>query len=83
MVSVDYRLAPGTRFPGSLEDNYAALRWVYENANELGIDRTRIAIGGASAGSGHAAALAISARDRGEVPVLFQLLIYPMIDDRQ
>ena len=82
MVSVDYRLAPDTSFPGSLEDNYAALRWVYANADELGVDRTRIAIGGGSAGAGHAAALAIAARDRGEVPVIFQVLIYPMLDDR-
>ena len=82
VVSVEYRLAPGTPFPGSLEDNYAALRWVYDNADELGVDRTRIAIGGESAGGGHAAALAIAARDRGEIPVVFQVLIYPMIDDR-
>ncbi|MGO8793238.1 MAG: alpha/beta hydrolase fold domain-containing protein [Candidatus Sulfotelmatobacter sp.] len=82
VVSVDYRLAPETHFPGSLEDNYAALRWLYTNADTLGIDRKRIAIGGESAGGGHAAALAIAARDRKEFPILFQLLIYPMLDDR-
>jgi len=82
VVSVDYRLAPETRFPGSLEDNYAALRWIYNNAISLGVDRSRIAIAGASAGGGHAAALAIAARDRKEIPVAFQLLIYPMLDDR-
>jgi acetyl esterase/lipase len=82
VVSVDYRLAPGTKFPGSLNDNYAALLWVYHHADELGIDRQRIAIAGESAGGGHAAALAIHARDRGEVPIIFQLLIYPMLDDR-
>lgn len=82
VVSVDYRLAPETRFPGSLEDNYAALRWLYTNADTLGIDRKRIAIGGESAGGGHAAALAIAARDRKEFPILFQLLIYPTLDDR-
>jgi acetyl esterase/lipase len=82
VVSVDYRLAPETKFPGSLNDNYAALLWVYRHAEELGIDPKRIAIGGESAGGGHAAALAIHARDRGEVPVIFQLLIYPMLDDR-
>lgn len=82
MVSVDYRLAPATPFPGSLEDNYAALRWVHANAEALGVDRSRIAIVGSSAGGGHAAALAIAARDRGEVPVMFQVLIYPMLDDR-
>jgi acetyl esterase/lipase len=82
VVSVDYRLAPETHFPGSLEDNYSALRWVYNNADSLGVDRKRIAVGGESAGGGHAAQLAIAARDRKEIPILFQLLIYPMLDDR-
>jgi acetyl esterase/lipase len=82
VVSVDYRLAPPTKFPGSLNDNYAALLWVYNHAEELGADRKRIAIAGESAGGGHAAALAIHARDRAEVPIIFQLLIYPMLDDR-
>jgi len=82
VLTVDYRLAPETRFPGSLEDNYAALRWLYSHAEELGVDCTRIAIKGESAGGGHAAALAIAARDRGEVPVAVQVLIYPMLDDR-
>jgi acetyl esterase/lipase len=82
VVSVDYRLAPETRFPGSLEDNYAALRWLYANAKELGVDRNRIALLGESAGGGHVAALAIAARDRGEVPVAMQVMLYPMLDDR-
>jgi acetyl esterase/lipase len=82
VVSVDYRLAPETHFPGSLLDNYAALSWVHSNADVLGIDARRIAVGGESAGGGHAATLAIYARDRGEIPILFQLLIYPMLDDR-
>jgi acetyl esterase/lipase len=81
-VSVEYRLAPETTFPGSLEDNYAALRWMYMNAKELGIDVKRIAIKGESAGGGHAATLAIAARDRGEFAICFQVLIYPMLDDR-
>ncbi len=82
VVSVDYRLAPETRFPGALEDNYAALRWLHTNADTMGVDRSRIAIGGESAGGGHAAALAIAARERKEFPIAFQLLIYPMLDDR-
>ncbi len=81
-VTVEYRLAPETRFPGSLEDNYAALRWMHTNAKELGIDVSRIAVKGESAGGGHAAALAIAARDRGEFPLCLQVLIYPMLDDR-
>jgi triacylglycerol lipase len=82
VVSVDYRLAPETRFPGALEDCYAALRWLYNNAEPLRIDRARIAIGGESAGGGHAAALAILARKHGEVPICLQLLDAPMLDDR-
>ena len=82
-VSVEYRLAPETPYPGPLEDCYAGLRWVHEHAAEMGIDRDRIGIGGASAGGGLAAALALLARDRGELPVAFQLLAYPMLDDRQ
>jgi acetyl esterase/lipase len=82
VVSVDYRLAPETRYPGALEDNYAALKWVHAHAAELGIDRAKIAVGGESAGGGHAASLAIHARDRNEVSIVFQLLIYPQLDDR-
>jgi acetyl esterase/lipase len=82
VVTVDYRLAPETHFPGSLNDNYVALYWLYKHAEELGVDTKRIAIKGESAGGGHAAALAIAARDRGQVPVCMQVLIYPMLDDR-
>ncbi|HWE55292.1 MAG TPA: alpha/beta hydrolase [Acidimicrobiales bacterium] len=82
-VSVEYRLAPETPYPGPLEDCYAGLQWVHRHAEELRIDRARIGISGASAGGGLAAALALLARDRGELPVSFQLLAYPMIDDRQ
>ena len=82
VVSVDYRLAPETAFPGAVEDCYAALRWLHAEADALGVDTARIAIGGESAGGGLAAALALLARDRGEAPLAFQLLIYPMLDDR-
>lgn len=81
-VSVDYRLAPETPHPGPVEDCYAALKWLYLHAGELGVDKTRIAIGGASAGGGLTAGLGLLTRDRGEVPLAFQLLIYPMLDDR-
>lgn len=81
-VTVDYRLAPETSFRGSMEDNYAGLKWVHDHAEELGIDPARMAVMGESAGGGHAALLAISARDRGEVPLAFQCLVYPMLDDR-
>lgn len=82
IVTVEYRLAPETRFPGALEDNYAALKWLHQHADELGVDRARIAVMGESAGGGHAAMLAIAARDRGEIPLVYQALIYPMLDDR-
>ncbi len=81
-VSVDYRLAPETPFPGPVEDCYAALKWLHTHAAELGVDPSRLAIGGASAGGGLAAGLGLLTRDRGEVPLAFQLLIYPMLDDR-
>jgi acetyl esterase/lipase len=82
-VSVEYRLAPETPYPGPLEDCYQGLRWTHEHAAELGIDPDRIGVRGVSAGGGLAAALALLARDRGEVPVAFQLLDSPMLDDRQ
>jgi len=82
-VSVDYRLAPESSYPGPLDDCYRGLKWVYDNADELGVDRHRIGIAGISAGGGLAAALGLLARDRGEVPLAFQLLDCPMLDDRQ
>ena len=82
IVSVDYRLAPETPFPGPVEDCYAALRWLHTSAAALGVDARRIAIGGESAGGGLAAALGLLARDRGEVPLVFQALVFPMLDDR-
>jgi acetyl esterase/lipase len=82
VVSVDYTLAPEARFPKSLEQNYAALAWLHKNARQFGIDPARIAVMGDSAGGGHAAMLAIAARDRREIPLAFQCLIYPMLDDR-
>ncbi|WP_419919701.1 alpha/beta hydrolase [Candidatus Poriferisocius sp.] len=82
-VSVEYRLAPETPYPGPLEDCYTGLRWTYDNATGIGIDRDKIGITGVSAGGGLSAALALLARDRGEVPVQFQLLDCPMLDDRQ
>ena len=82
-ASVQYALAPESKYPGPLEDCYAGLKWLYAHAEELGVDATRIGIGGASAGAGLAAGLALLVRDRGEMSLAFQALIYPMIDDRQ
>jgi triacylglycerol lipase len=82
-VSVEYRLAPETPYPGPLEDCYAGLAWTHAHAEEIGVDPTKIGIHGVSAGGGLAAALALLARDRGEIPLRFQLLDCPMVDDRQ
>jgi acetyl esterase/lipase len=82
-VSVEYRLAPETPYPGPLEDCYRGLKWVHQHHADLGIDPARIGIGGTSAGGGLTAGLALLARDRAEVPLIFQLLDCPMLDDRQ
>jgi acetyl esterase/lipase len=82
IVSVDYRYAPKHPFPAGLEDSYAALKWVHAYSQQLGIDPKRIALGGESAGGGLAAALAQLAYDRQEIKPIFQLLVYPMLDDR-
>jgi acetyl esterase/lipase len=82
-VSVEYRLAPETPYPGPLDDCYAGLQWMYAHSEELGVDPGRIGVSGISAGGGLAAALALLARDRGEIPLAFQLLECPMLDDRQ
>ncbi|MEU8922559.1 alpha/beta hydrolase fold domain-containing protein [Kitasatospora sp. NPDC048545] len=82
VVSVEYRLAPGTRFPGALEDCYAGLAWAAGHADELGVDARRLVLGGKSAGGGLAAALALLARDRDGPAPTGQLLLSPMLDDR-
>lgn len=82
IITIDFQIAPEVTFERSIEENYAALRWVYANAADIGVDPARIAIMGESGGGGHAALLALTARDRGEVPILLQVLVYPMLDDR-
>ncbi len=82
VVAPSYRLAPEDPYPAALDDLYAALRWIHDSAGELGVDVRRVVIAGASAGGGLAAGLTLLARDRGEIPVAFQLLVYPMLDDR-
>jgi acetyl esterase/lipase len=82
VVSVEYRVAPETPFPGPRDDCFAALAWLHANAARLGVDPARIALLGESAGGGLAAQMALMARDRGGLPILAQVLVYPMLDDR-
>lgn len=80
VVSVDYRLAPEHKFPAALDDCFDATRHVVERADKFGIDPTRIAVAGDSAGGNLAAAVAIKARDIGSPAIRFQLLLYPVVE---
>jgi acetyl esterase len=82
VVSVDYRLAPEFAFPVPVDDCLAATRWVQQHATDLNVDPTRIAVGGDSAGGKLAAVIAIAARNAKDLPISFQLLIYPATDQR-
>jgi acetyl esterase/lipase len=82
MLVVDYRVAPEHPHPTPIEDCYSALVWLAEHAADLGVDPTRLAVMGDSAGGGLAAGVCLMARDRGGPAVAQQILIYPMLDDR-
>jgi acetyl esterase len=83
VVAVDYRLGPEHRFPAAVDEVLAATRWVGREAAALGLDASRLAVGGDSAGGNLAAVAAIAARDAGDLPIAFQLLIYPATDMRR
>ena len=82
IVTVEYRLAPETGFDGVMGDNWAALQWLHRSSEALGANPGRIAVMGESAGGGLATLLALMARDRGGPPLIFQMLVYPVLDDR-
>jgi len=79
VISVDYRLAPEHKFPAAVEDCFAALKWLEENASELAVDPNLIAVGGDSAGGNLAAVVCLLAKENGGPNIAFQLLIYPSI----
>ena len=80
VVSVDYRLAPETKFPGPAEDCWAATTWAVDHASSINGDPTRLAVGGDSAGGNLAAAMSLMAADRGGPKIALQLLVYPVTD---
>jgi acetyl esterase len=82
VVAADYRMAPEYRFPCAVDDALAATYWVSKNASAMGLDPSRLAVGGDSAGGTLAAVVSLLARDAGDVPIVFQLLIYPATDMR-
>jgi acetyl esterase len=80
VISVDYRLAPEHQFPAAVDDSIAATKWIAENSKQLGVDASRLMVGGDSAGGNLAAVVAISARDGDGPAIAGQVLIYPATD---
>jgi acetyl esterase len=80
VVNVDYRLAPEHKFPAAADDGWTATKWVAAHAAEIGVDGTRLAVGGDSAGGNLAAVMALMARDAGGPPIKLQVLLYPVVD---
>ena len=81
-ITIDYRLAPEHPYPAAIDDCFTTLTWLANNAREMGIDASKIVVGGGSAGGNLAASVALMARDRGGPSICYQMLIYPALDDR-
>jgi acetyl esterase/lipase len=82
VMSVEYRLAPENPYPAAIDDSYSALHWLAANHDVLGFDPDRLVVAGASAGGGLAAGVSLKVRDEGGPHLAAQVLIYPMLDDR-
>lgn len=82
VVMPDYRLTTDAPYPAALDDAYLALKWMLDNCESLGINPQQLVVAGESAGGGLTAALTLYARDKGEIPIAFQMPLYPMLDDR-
>ncbi len=82
VVTPEYRLAKAAPYPAALHDCYAALKYLKEHADDLGVNSSQIMVGGESAGGGLAVAICMYARDKGEISIAYQMPLYPMIDDR-
>ena len=80
VVSPDYRLSLKAPYPAALDDSYEGLLWLRDHTEELGVDDSRIYVGGESAGGGLTAAICLAARDRGNVNIAYQMPLYPMLD---
>jgi acetyl esterase len=82
VVSVDYRLAPEHPFPAPVDDSFAVYRWLVDGVSDLDVDPQRVVVTGVSAGGALAAAVSLKARDEGITPPIYQVLLYPVLDDR-
>lgn len=78
VISVDYRMAPEHKFPAAADDSYAAAKWVVKNGPSIQVDPQRVAVGGDSAGGNLAAVVSLMARDKKEISLAYQMLIYPV-----
>ena len=81
-ITIDYRLAPEHPYPAAINDCFTALLWLVNNAKDMSVDTSKIVVGGGSAGGNLAASIALMARDRGGPSICYQMLIYPVLDDR-